>query len=236
MERVSFAAAYGGERVPARLNHPRHVRPPYQAILYFPPGSGTDWPSSEAFPEVEFSFLVRSGRAVLFPAYQGYFERQLKGPKGPNARRDAIVHANQDGRRALDYLESRPDIDAHRLGLYATSGGASAGLRIAALDPRLRALVLAATGLPLEHNPPEIDRLNFAPRVHAPVLMVNGRSDFIFPLETAQRPLFRFLGTPDKDKRLALLEGGHILRSSKELIRETLDWFDRYLGPVAVGP
>ena len=66
--------------------------------------------------------------------------------------------------------------------------------------------------------------------------MVNGRSDFIFPLETAQRPLFRFLGTPDKDKRLALLEGGHILRSSKELIRETLDWFDRYLGPVAVGP
>jgi len=30
---------------------------------------------------------------------------------------------------------------------------------------------------------PEVDDLNFAPRVRTPTLMLNGRDDFKFPLE-----------------------------------------------------
>lgn len=236
MERVSFAAVYGSERIPARLYLPRHVKPPYQAVLYSPSGGTEFYKSIERFPESEFSFLVRSGRAVLFPVYQNTFERRLHGPRGPNAVRESVVQANKDARRALDYLASRPDIDVQRVGFYGVSAGASAGLRIAALDQRLRAVILVAAGLPSRRTSPEIDRLNFAPRVRAPVLIVNGRNDFLFPLEASQRPLLRLLGTPDKDKRLALFEGGHILPSSKDLIRETLDWLDRYLGPVTLSP
>jgi len=44
--------------------------------------------------------------------------------------------------------------------------------------------------------------------------------------------MFRLLGVPEKDKRLALWEGGHVPPSRKMLVKETLDWFDRYLGPV----
>ena len=65
------------------------------------------------------------------------------------------------------------------------------------------------------------------------MLLLNGRDDFLFPLESTQRPLLARLGTPEPDKKLVLLEGGHVLPRSKELMRETLDWFDKYLGPVA---
>ena len=80
--------------------------------------------------------------------------------------------------------------------------------------------------------PGEVDPINFAPRVHTPTLMLSGRDDFRFPLEVSQKPMFRFLGVPEAKKRHALIEGGHI-PPRLEVIRETLDWLDRYLGPVA---
>jgi hypothetical protein len=61
--------------------------------------------------------------------------------------------------------------------------------------------------------------------------MVNGREDFRFPLDIAQEPMFRLLGVADEDKRHAVLEGGHG-PPRIEVIRETLDWLDKYLGPV----
>ena len=45
--------------------------------------------------------------------------------------------------------------------------------------------------------------------------------------------MFDRLATPDEHKRLVLLEGGHVPNEPNEVIRETLDWLDRYLGPVA---
>jgi hypothetical protein len=63
-----------------------------------------------------------------------------------------------------------------------------------------------------------------------PTLMVNGRNDFEFPVETAQRPLFNLLGAEHKEH--AVFEGGHIPVRIHEMIKAILDWFDRYLGPV----
>jgi len=77
---------------------------------------------------------------------------------------------------------------------------------------------------------PEYDLLNFAPRIKVPTLMVNGRDDFAFPLETSQRPLFRLLGT--EQKHHAIFEGGHIPLLLHPMIKEILDWLDRHLGPV----
>ena len=65
--------------------------------------------------------------------------------------------------------------------------------------------------------------------------MVNGRDDFAFPLETAQRPLFRLLGPDLQHKRHAIFDGGHIPLLLHSMIKEILDWFDRYLGPVKPG-
>ena len=70
-----------------------------------------------------------------------------------------------------------------------------------------------------------------SPHVRAPVLMLNGRHDNTFPLETAARPMFDLLGTPPEHKRLVIVDGVHYVPRN-DLIRESLAWFDRYLGPV----
>ena len=64
-----------------------------------------------------------------------------------------------------------------------------------------------------------------------PILMVNGRYDYVFPLESSQKPMFRFLGTPEKDKRHAVFDGGHS-PAHDQIIKEVLEWLDRYQGPV----
>jgi pimeloyl-ACP methyl ester carboxylesterase len=102
---------------------------------------------------------------------------------------------------------------------------------LTALEPRLKASILLGGGVVDTPEPPEIEPINFAPRVHMPTLMVTGRQDFSRPVETLQRPLFNLLGSPPDQKRLAQFDGGHLPRL-QDIIREILDWLDRYLGPV----
>jgi hypothetical protein len=61
-------------------------------------------------------------------------------------------------------------------------------------------------------------------------LMVNGGSDFTYPPATSQVPMFRLLGTPEKDKRRVVLDGGHGVLSyhRNEVVREVLPWLDQY--------
>ena len=232
-ERVSYAAAYDGERIPATLFLPKNAVPPYQAVLYFPPGSALRLHSIRDAGTRQFAFLVRSGRAVLSPGYKGTYERRLPpGAGGPNASRDIVIQWSKDVGRSLDYLEGRPDIDRKRLAFYGLSMGAQFGPIAGAVEPRFRALVLVGGGLSTEAEPPEVDALNFAPRVRVPVLMINGSHDFIFPLETSQKPLFRLLALPENAKRHYVFDGGHVPPRLQEVARETLDWLDRHLGPV----
>jgi hypothetical protein len=64
-----------------------------------------------------------------------------------------------------------------------------------------------------------------------PVLMLNGKYDFFFPYETSQLPFYQLLGTPKDNKDLILYEAGHTVPRTV-LVKETLAWLDRYLGPV----
>ena len=76
---------------------------------------------------------------------------------------------------------------------------------------------------------PEVDEINFATRVKTPLMMLNGRNNFTFPIETSQLPLYRLLGTPEADKRHSVLDGGHVFPFSR-MIKDSLDWLDKYLG------
>jgi hypothetical protein len=62
--------------------------------------------------------------------------------------------------------------------------------------------------------------------------MLNGRYDFDQSSEKQAKPMFRLWGVPEKDKRLVIFEAGHIPANLQEVIREILDWLDKYLGPV----
>lgn len=230
-EKISFDAAYDHQRVIAWLYLPKNVQPPYQTILYVPPRSAVFLSTIDEFELKFIDFLMRTGRAVLFPICQGMYDRRSNGPMGPSGARDRVIQQYKDLRRSLDYLDTRPDIAHDKLGFYGVSDGARLGLILLAQEPRIRSAVLAAGGLSPENKPVEIDEINFAPRVHVPTLMLNGRYDLFYPAETNQSLLFRALGIPPADKRYVLFDIGHVPFQQQEM-KETLDWFDRYLGLV----
>ena len=96
-----------------------------------------------------------------------------------------------------------------------------------AVEPRIESSVLYVAGLDFERARPEVDPINFLPRVTVPTLMLNGRYDFFFPIETSQVPMFRLLGTPADHKRHVVEEGSHFVPRTR-LIQETLAWLDKY--------
>jgi hypothetical protein len=232
-EKVTFTAGYGNERMAAYLFLPKNVAAPYQALVYHPGSDAGVLRSSETLgiSLIFFEFAMRSGRAVVFPIYQGTYERHVEA-SGPNTERDVSIQAVKDAARTVDYLETRPDIDRTRVAYYGLSWGGNRGPRICGIESRFKTCVLLAGGFPESPAPPELDDINFAPRAHMPLLELNGRYDFDQSTEHQAKPMFRFWGAPEKDKRMVIYEAGHIPADLRDVIREILDWLDKYLGPV----
>lgn len=136
--------------------------------------------------------------------------------------------------RTLDYLETRPDLEADRLTFLGTSLGAHMGPILMALDPRLRAGVLISGGMLIRRPYPEVDMLHFVSRVTAPVLMLNGTQDPVFPLEISQQLLHSLLGSDDGIKRHRTFDGGHgfVFLRRNDVIAEVLGWLDQHVGPI----
>jgi dienelactone hydrolase len=210
--------------------------PPLQAVLYFP-GSGVI--QSRTLPSARYTqqidFLVKSGRAVIFPMLKGTLERgddlTSDYPDISTSYRDHVIAWSKDVGRSLDYLETRPEIARSKFAYYGTSWGGAMGPIMTAVEPRFKANVWMVPGFYLQKAPPEVDQFNFAPRVKIPTLMLNGRYDFLYPIDDAQVPLFRLLGAPADQKRRVVYETGHNIPRN-ELIKEAVDWLDHYLGPV----
>jgi eukaryotic-like serine/threonine-protein kinase len=246
-ERVSFTAAYDDERVIAQLYLPRTGRPPYQTVVYFPGSDAIRAGSSDEldgrlFFALFIRHLLKSGRAVLYPVYKGTHERS-----GGKAEYYSALHISgdptqeyadyqvmivRDVRRSLDYLASRADIDSRKLVYQGMSWGGFVAPMVLAVEPRFAAAIVAMGGLDPGVRPhPEVDPANYAPRVRLPILMLNGRYDLVAPLESSARPMFDLLGTSPENKALRVYDSDHAVPRS-ELIRESLAWLDRYMGPV----
>ena len=77
MEKITYDAAYGDERIVAFLFLPKVGAPPYQTVVYFPGSSALRIRSTKDLENFEsgFDFIVKSGRAVIFPVYKSTFER-----------------------------------------------------------------------------------------------------------------------------------------------------------------
>jgi dienelactone hydrolase len=140
----------------------------------------------------------------------------------------------KDLSRSIDYLETRDDIDSEKIAYYGMSLGARLGPVMLTMEERLKLGILVVGGFPLEELPAAVDTATFAPRVKVPVLMVNGKEDFIFPLETSQKPMYEFLGTPEVHKKHITYPGGHGLLGlfTRQIKADVLAWLNHYLGPV----
>jgi formylglycine-generating enzyme required for sulfatase activity/dienelactone hydrolase len=234
-EKITFRAGYGNERMAAYLFLPKSIAPPYQTVVFMPWASAAFASSSANLVCLEWlEFVIKSGRAVLYPVYQGTYERKFPRTRGGSAfdERDLKVMHVKDVGRSIDYLETREDIRKDQIGFYGASMGAMFGPFLA-VESRIKAAVLADGAFPSYRPRPEADAINFAPRMKMPVLMINGRYDFVFPADKVQEPMFRWFGTPEKDKRRVVLETTHYsLAARNDVVREVLGWFDKYLGQV----
>jgi dienelactone hydrolase len=240
-ERITFTAAYGGERMIAHLFLPKNAAPPYQTVIYVPGADSLYQTSSqdlEGYGEFKafLSFIVKNGRAVLYPIYKGTFERRdaimaaLSGPADSHQHLEWHIQFVKDFKRSVDYLETRQDIDSKKLAYYGVSMGGIFGSMIPAVEERLKVSVLIGGGITGGARP-EANEINYVTRVKIPTLMLNGRYDTLALLETMSKPMFDLLGTPAPDKQQKLYDTDHI-PPKNEIIKETLAWLDRYLGPV----
>lgn len=233
IQRISIMSP-AGERMPIRVYLPSRGKPPYQTVIFFPGSYMFEMSNPAAFiDEWFFDFIMRSGRAVVYPTYEGAYERRIAGVRrGTNQWKEIRMMWPKEVRRTVDYLETRPDVDVSRVAYYGVSMGASFGPIMLAAEPRIRAAILAAGGFSPSDPPGEINSFSYAPRVKMPVLMLNTRDDFLFPYETSQRPMFTTLGTPAEQKLHVVQDvGGHSPRRT-DIARHILDWLDRWFGTI----
>lgn len=235
VEQITMDAAYNKERLVIYLFMPRNGKVPVQPVIYYP-GSNVIYEQKFTNTYVNrLEFIIRSGRAIAIPVFKGTFERhdELKSDLPDNTvfYKDHVIMWRKDLSRTIDYLETRTDIAANKIGYFGWSWGGYLGGIIPAIETRIKCIVLHVGGMVMNPSLPEVDQLNFLPRVKQPVLMLNGKHDLFFPVETAQKPMFNLLGTPAKDKKINIYDAGHLVPRT-ELIRESLNWYDKYLGTV----
>jgi pimeloyl-ACP methyl ester carboxylesterase len=239
-ETISLATGYDEGRFKVQLFLPAAGRPPFQVILYLPHSAHFRYPqSSDEYDPTEtnqpLDFILKSGRAFAVIAFDDSFERRW-----PDSRRNSVspedryrtrlVHHRQELGRSIDYLATRKDIDAHRLGWLGISYGSQTMMPLLAVEQRIDAAVLIGGGVSLRGLPPTEEPFNYLPRVTQPVLMLSGRWD-IDVSPDAQEAMLRLLGTPPEHKQRMLFDTGHGWLPQNQFVRATLDWYDQYLGP-----
>ena len=234
-ERVEFDAAYSNERVVAHVFLPRSAQPPYQTVVYVPGSAAFMNRSSERISEMEqLMFLLRSGRALIYPVIKGAYERRVDGPQTPTIRRQTIVAQTQDVMRSVDYALERDDLDGSALAYMGVSYGAELAVPVA-MEKRFAAAVLVGAALDPAWRgsvPEEAAPWNFASRITTPTILINGRQDVMHPYEEGQIPFFEAIDLPANDKEFFVSDAGH-LPPWNEVIRYTFGWLDQRLGPVA---
>jgi hypothetical protein len=114
---------------------------PVPAVLVLPMLGG---------PHPLIDSLCRSLAGHGFAAFQlGRVFRDIHTGQSPERLEAALVEGTLEARRALDWLESRPEIDPTRLGAAGISLGGIRLAILAAVEPRLRASVIAFAGADL---------------------------------------------------------------------------------------
>jgi len=155
-----------------------------------------------------------------------------------------------DDQRAVDYLASRPDVDATRIGCGGLSGGGLRTVMLTGADERIRCSCCVGMmttwrdyllnkcythtwmcyvpGLPRDLDYPEVLGLG-APN---PVLVLNNRQDELFTMPEMERAdrilseVYKKAGATD-GYRTSFYDGPH--KFDREMQKEAFAWFDRWL-------
>ncbi len=115
---------------------------------------------------------------------------------------------------------------------FGISLGAAIAPALLPYEERIRAAILYSGGFGVSQAQPSIDRtIGLLRRVTIPVLQMGGEHDFTEPIDPYQRAFFEHLGTPDENKRMVVFDAGHQPLPLEGVLRETVDFLERHLGP-----
>ena len=157
-----------------------------------------------------------------------------------------------DDIRTLDYLASRPEVDANRLGCVGLSVGAWRAAHLTALDERIKAGVAVCwlssfKDIQAKHTVHTVGFTKILPGMYrrldmpdvislaAPraLLAINGMKDGLFPVETGVKPAYRTLETVYAKLGAAERFRGHLYDSPHEfnagMQREAWEWLKRWV-------
>lgn len=245
IERFQFSSSHD-QRVPAVLYRTTddRGRPPVLLI-----GHGAGSSKDDPIMRGLFEHWAREGYACLALDAQFHGERTARvvDPadllKRPFSGLHFGVQAAVDLMRAVDWIESRADLDDARLGYAGFSMGTILGVQFVAMDQRVKAAVFALGGAGLlpyfaGMAPAEsrrdydlvadaLDPMFYAPLIAPrPVLMVNGLKDQVIPAALGH-VLFNSLKEP---RRIIWYDGGHG-QIPREHIHDMRLFFDQHLRP-----
>jgi dienelactone hydrolase len=227
---VSFAGP--SERVPAYLLTPPG-KGPYPAVVYLH-GAGGDR------LEMVYRASWLAGRGAVGLTVESPYSpnREIRlgpGVAGLRKERNRTIMGIVELRRAVDLLQSLPQVDDDRIGFVGYSAGARSGAILAGVEPRIRAFVLMSGGedtvdefmaLVSPDQQREVrtiledtDGLKYIAQASpAKLLFQAGRQDEIVPRE-ALETLIRAGSDP---KVVKWYEAGHALNTEAE--RDQLEW------------
>jgi dienelactone hydrolase len=202
--RVEFTGM-NEHRVPAVLTRPRGAaRPPVALILHGVTGS-----KEAPYVRAAARGLLGGGFATIAidSPYHGDRARSDRDMRFHNftsyTNRNAAVQSALDCMRAVDYVQSRNDLDGERLGFVGFSQGAIVGTAFCACDERVKAVALVVGGgnflrmYPPAKNPAAraraeriaqtIDPVHHVARIAPrPLLMINATRDELIPRKCAE--------------------------------------------------
>jgi uncharacterized protein len=231
----------GGRQFAVRLEVGRDVVPAALAI----PDRATPAPAAlllHGYTSHKEQMLNSAGRALLDRGVASLaIDLPLHGERQSRLDEESLRNplslvrrwraALDECRASLAFLAARPELDADRLALVGYSLGAYLGVTVAAREPSVRAVVLAAGG-DLPANTPFASVVRtVADPVRAvrkiagrPLLMVHGRSDRTVTPDQAKR-LYAAAGEP---KTLLWYDGGHYMPAA--MVERAGEWVAERLG------
>ena len=229
IEKVEFSSVHD-ERVPAYFTHPKNsifsIATRYPAVLLLH-GANDFWGKNEDWSLEWMDILACEGWCVLVADFYGFGERKKAGQK-PQwwGSGSYTMQSVTDQRRGIDFLFSRSEVDTTKVALMGGSMGGYYGTLVAGLESRLTTVVLTVPGTGAGRAPDDAlarfsHILNFAPRVSAPILMVNATGDG----RASGEELYNAMPEP---KQQIWYESEHYL-PPREYNEDILNWFHKHL-------
>ena len=235
-EKIVFRGV-NNSRVPAYLTIPKTEAKEYPVAILIDglEGSKERWFEDDSWPTggKMTASLLRAGFAVfsLDATYHGERAKEYDHVTPPNPNvfpnefRHMVLQTAIEHRRAIDYLSTRSDIDASRIGVIGLSMGGLITFELSSVEPRIKSAAAGVVPVLKRKELEAIDVCTFASHVRCgSFLMFMASEDTWYSMGEAREIFARI---PISNKQFVEFDSGH--QPPVEYIEKVTKWFAKHL-------